>query len=145
MLKCNMNGVEFAQTVQRIATMFRWNLSPFAWWYLCKLMAVTVIPFIITGRNRHPQRCLKGQTNCFLEVAISVLTIRCLMLPAEDYLLKLDEVILSHANFWKHLVVHFKYLCTGRTEIVYFFGQITLALHLKSLFYPVFKIRALFF
>lgn len=52
----------------------------------------------------------KGQTNCFMEVPMSVLTLHSLRLRAEDYMLKLDVVHLSHANFWKHLAIHFKYV-----------------------------------
>lgn len=41
----------------------------------------------------------KGQTNCFMEVPMSVLTIHSLRIHAEYYMLKLDVVYLSHANF----------------------------------------------
>lgn len=134
--------MKFAQSVQWIESMCSWNSPLFVWWYLCKLLAVTVAPIIITGRNRHLQWCLKKSGQLFsggvyLWIDYMAPKVTCWRLPAEIKWV-------SHTNIWKHLVIHSKYSYNGRKGNVFFF-HIALAVHLKCLIYPVLKIRALFF
>lgn len=134
--------MKFAQSVQWIESMFSWNIPFFVWWYLCKLLAVTVAPVIITGRNRHLQRCLRKVRPVIFQGCLCLYwytepKATCWRLPAEIKWVSLT-------NVWKHRVIHFKYSHAGRKGSV-FSIQIALALHFRNLIYPVLKIRTLFF